>query len=79
MYRRDWCGIICEVIVPIVMVIVGLHFATGASKLSSGPPRFVSTGLLPNPQRIIINKTPVNATGDDFTGEDLVAHLPNST
>ena len=24
MYRRDWCGIICEVIVPIVMVIIGL-------------------------------------------------------
>ena len=34
MYRRDWCGIICEVIVPIVMVIVGLQFASGASKLS---------------------------------------------
>lgn len=24
MYRRDWCGIICEVIVPIFMVIIGL-------------------------------------------------------
>ena len=24
MYRRDWCGIICEVIVPIVMVVIGL-------------------------------------------------------
>ena len=35
--------------------------------------------MLPNPQRIIINNTPVNVTGDDFTGEDLVAHLPNST
>ena len=28
MYRRDWCGIICEVIVPIVMVVIGLQFAT---------------------------------------------------
>ena len=28
MYRRDWCGIICEVIVPIIMVIIGLQFAT---------------------------------------------------
>ena len=33
MYRRDWCGIICEVIVPIVMVVIGLQFATQASKL----------------------------------------------
>ena len=24
MYRRDWCGIICEVIVPIIMVVIGL-------------------------------------------------------
>lgn len=79
MYRRDWCGIICEVIVPIVMVIIGLQFASGASKLSQSPPRFASTGLLPNPQRIIINKHPVNRTEDDVTGEDLVAYLPNST
>ena len=28
MYRRDWCGIICEVIVPILMVVIGLQFAT---------------------------------------------------
>ena len=28
MYRRDWCGIICEVIVPIIMVVIGLQFAT---------------------------------------------------
>lgn len=34
MYRRDWCGIICEVLVPIIMVGVGLHFAGRASKLS---------------------------------------------
>jgi hypothetical protein len=33
MYRRDWCGIICEVIVPIVMVVIGLQFATSASRL----------------------------------------------
>lgn len=24
MYKRDWCGIICEVIVPIIMVVIGL-------------------------------------------------------
>ena len=28
MYRRDWCGIICEVIVPVIMVVIGLQFAT---------------------------------------------------
>ena len=33
MYRRDWCGIICEVIVPIFMVIIGLQFATQSSHL----------------------------------------------
>ena len=35
--------------------------------------------MLPNPQRIILNKTPVNVTGDDWTGEELTAHLPNAT
>ena len=79
MYRRDWCGIICEVIVPIVMVIIGLQFASSASKLSQSPSRFASTGLLPNPQRLLMNSAPVNATGNDVSSADLFAHLPNST
>ena len=81
MYRRDWCGIICEVIVPIVMVIIGLHFASSASKLSQSPPRFASTGNLPSPQRLLLNTNPVNTTfeGNDWATADIVKHLPNAT
>jgi ATP-binding cassette subfamily A (ABC1) protein 3 len=80
MYRRDWCGIICEVIVPIVMVVIGLHFAGGASKLSQSPPRFQSTGALPNPQRLLLNSHPVNMTdNDDVMTEELFGYLPNAT
>lgn len=79
MYRRDWCGIICEVIVPIVMVIIGLHFASSASKLSQSPPRFASTGNLPSPQRLLLNTNPVNITGNDWATADIVKHLPNAT
>ena len=80
MYRRDWCGIICEVIVPIVMVLVGLHFAGSASKLNQSPPRFQSTGSLPNPQRIVMNSNPVNITGnDDVPSSEIFGNLPNAT
>ena len=79
MYRRDWCGIICEVIVPIIMVALGLRFASSASKLSQSPPRFLSTGLLPSPQRLLMNEALVNATGDDVTPQELFALLPNSS
>ena len=79
MYRRDWCGLICEVIVPIVMVVIGLQFANLPSKLVQSPSRFASTGLLPYPQRLLMNSMPINSTGNDVSSADLFAHLPNST
>ena len=79
MYRRDWCGIICEVIVPILMVVIGLQFATQASKLTANPPRFLSSALLPNPQRIMMNSKPIISNEDDLDLHKLAANFPNAT
>ena len=79
MYRRDWCGIICEVIVPIVMVVIGLQFATQASKLTANPPRFLSSALLPNPQRILMNSKPIISDADDLDLQKLSENFPNAT
>ena len=46
-YRRDYCGFICQVISPLILIVFGLLLTTGPSSLSQSPPRFLSTALYP--------------------------------
>ena len=78
-YKRDWCGILCHIFVPVILVIFGLWLTTGPSKLTQSPPRNLSTDWYPYKQRIIMNKTPVNNTATSFNGEQIFANFPNST
>ena len=32
-YRRDWCGLLCQIVIPLVMVVFGLLMTTRASSL----------------------------------------------
>ena len=63
-YRRDWCGVICQIIIPIILVIFGLWLASGASSLAQSPPRHLSTGWYEGPQRMYMNTNPVDFVGD---------------
>ena len=58
-YKRDWCGLLCQIVIPLILVLFGLWLTTGPSKLTQSPPRHMSTGWYPYKQRIIMNKTPV--------------------
>ena len=78
-YKRDWCGILCHIFIPLIFVVFGLWLTTGPSKLTQSPPRFLSTDWYPAKQRIIMNRTPVNNTDHSFTGEQIFANFPNST
>ena len=64
-YRRDYCGLICHIVIPVILIIFGLWLASGPSKLTQSPPRYFSTSWYPIKQRILMNKTPVNHTYTD--------------
>lgn len=48
-YKRDWCGLICQIIIPLILVIFGLWLASGPSKVTQSPPRHLSTGWYEGP------------------------------
>jgi len=80
-YRRDWCGLICHVLIPLILVLFGLWLTSGPSKLTQSPPRHLSTGWYPSKQRILMSTNPVSMAGDGFdvTGAELFANMPNAT
>lgn len=32
-YKRDWCGLLCQVVIPLILVLFGLWLTSGPSKL----------------------------------------------
>ena len=46
-YKRDWCGLLCQVIIPMILVFFGLWATSGPLKLQQSPPRPLSTGYYP--------------------------------
>ena len=80
-YKRDWCGLLCQIVIPLTLVLFGLWLTSGPSKLVQSPPRELSTGWYPYKQRILINEQPYIMAGDggDVMGSELAAMLPNAT
>ena len=33
-YKRDWCGLLCQIVIPITLVLFGLWITSGPSKLT---------------------------------------------
>ena len=48
-YKRDWCGLLCQIVIPLILVLFGLWLTSGPSKLTQSPPRQLSTGWFPGP------------------------------
>lgn len=80
-YKRDWCGLLCQIVIPLILVLFGLWLTSGPSKLVQSPPRNLSTGFYPPKQRILMSDMPYVTADDggDFTGEQFYKMLPNST
>ena len=53
-YKRDKCGLVCEIIVPVVLVILGLSLLQ-IGWLSDSPAFTLDTSAYPGPQRILMN------------------------
>jgi ATP-binding cassette subfamily A (ABC1) protein 3 len=80
-YQRDYCGFICQVISPLILIFFGLLLYSAPSSLTQSPERFIGTDLYPTQQLLMSKGVPVNATGDgyDLTGEQFMANFPNMT
>lgn len=33
-YKRDWCGLLCQIVIPLILVLFGLWLTSGPSKLT---------------------------------------------
>ena len=80
-YRRDICAMICQIVVPLTLVVLGLWITAGAVSIKQSDPRPLSTGWYPSPQRILMNEENVHLEGDgnDVSPKDILAKMPNST
>jgi len=80
-YKRDWCGLLCQIVIPLLLVLFGLWLQSAPSKLTQSPPRPLSTGFYPYKQRMLINENPIIMANDgaDISGQELISKFPNST
>jgi len=66
-YKRDKCGLVCEVLVPVILVLLGMSmlqiaFITNSVAFTLG------TDAFPGPQRILMNNENIDITAaNDYT------------
>jgi len=53
-YKRDKCGLMCELIIPLFLVILGLAFCE-VGWLTSSAAFTLETSAFPSPQRMLFN------------------------
>jgi len=78
-YKRDYCGFICQVISPLILIFLGLLLSSGPSKLHQSPPKFLSTAFYPQ-QRIMLNEYPTyEDAAHTMPVADMWENFPNKT
>jgi hypothetical protein len=75
-YKRDRAGLVCEVIVPFIMVLIGCSI-TKINLTKESVSRVLTPELYPSPQRILMNDYNVIDSGEgDIPPSTLFANLP---
>lgn len=79
-YKRDKCGLCCEIVVPVVLVLVGLSLLQ-IPFLKDSPAFTLDTSAYPSPQRLLFNNDIISTTagGVDFTPQTLAGNLPGGS
>ena len=75
-YKRHKSGLVCEIVVPIVLVILGLA-ETKLTILSNSPVMPLVPSAFPLKQRILLNENLIASDPGTVTTHDLYANLPN--
>ena len=53
-YKRDRCGLVCEILVPVLLVLFGLSLLQ-IGWLKDSPSFYLNTSAYPGPQRVLFN------------------------
>jgi ATP-binding cassette subfamily A (ABC1) protein 3 len=53
-YKRDKCGLICEIIIPILLALIGLSILK-VPIVTDSPAYYLDTSAFPGPQRVLFN------------------------
>eukprot|EP00347_Sterkiella_histriomuscorum_P006793 403351411 len=67
-YKRNYKGLIVEILVPVILVILGFAFSKVQFFINS-PGRPLTTNLVPHKQRMIVNSNLIRTT--DYSGINL--------
>ena len=76
LYRRDWCGLMCELIIPLLLVIAGLSFCE-VDWLTSSPSFTLEPSVYPSPQRMLFNQENVSPADSEYTPQEIAQNLPS--
>ena len=74
-YKRDKCGLVCEILVPVILVLMGLSLLQ-ISWLHDSKTVTLNTDAFPKPQRILFNDAPISTAADQYTISDVYENLP---
>jgi ATP-binding cassette, subfamily A (ABC1), member 3 len=75
-YKRNRKSFLYESLIPALIILCGVAISKFSERFQRSPPKLVSASLLPPKQKLLINRTPVNAFDSDILPELLVANLP---
>lgn len=74
-YKRNRRHFFFETLIPAVLILIG----TGLSKISRttrSPPEIISPDMFPTPQKILVNRTPIDHHNTDVSSDELAYNLP---
>lgn len=76
LYKRDKCGLVCELVVPVILVLVGL-IVVQLNPLNNPVAFTLDTSAYPGPQRLLYNTNPVDLSTSFYSPEEVLLNLPD--
>lgn len=76
LYKRDKCGLVCEILVPVLLAILGLSLLK-VGWLEDSPAFTLGTDAFPGPQRAVFNQDLVDVTTQTYTPLQIAQNLPD--
>ena len=75
-YKRDKCGLVCEIIVPVILVLMGLGLLQ-IPWITDSDSFYLTTDAYPGPQNIVMNEENYVSSVQEYTPEQLAKALPD--
>ena len=76
-YKRDMSAYICEILVPLFLVIAGVILSLTAAGYTIASPRPIIPQNYPGPQRLLLNEALITNFPGNISPQDLFSSLPD--